>query len=137
MSTVIRPEVSKKNEYYIDRHRFYELKHYCMQYKSWKKDLDAINLYPAIALDRISYQTDTVDSVLRLVEAREYYTNRIYILKEIAVKADPIIGPCVLEGIITNTSYEKLKTRIDIPCCKDIYYTVYRKFFWLLDKVRK
>ena len=137
MSTVIRPEVSKKNEYYIDRHRFYELKHYCMQYKSWKRDLDAINLYPTIALDRISYQTDTVDSVLRLVEAREYYTNRIYILKEIAVKADPIIGPCVLEGIITNTSYEKLKTRIDIPCCKDIYYELYRRFFWLLDKVRK
>lgn len=137
MSTVIRPEVSKKNEYYIDRHRFYELKHYCMQYKSWKKDLDAINLYPTRALDRIAYRSDTSDPVLKLVEAREYYAKRIYILEEVARQADPIIGPCVLEGIVTNTSYEKLRARIDIPCCKDIYYTIYRRFFWLLDKVRK
>ena len=37
MSTVIRPELSKNNEYWIPRQRFYELKHFCLQYPSWKK----------------------------------------------------------------------------------------------------
>lgn len=28
MATTIRPEVSKKNPYYLDRNRYYELKHF-------------------------------------------------------------------------------------------------------------
>ena len=137
MGTVIRPEVSKKNEFYIDRHRYYELKHYCLQYRSWEKDLQTINLYPRQALDRIAYHPESIDPVLKLVEARMYYTHRINQLKVIAEEIDPVIGPCVLEGVTTNTSYEKLRAWIDIPCCKDYYYTVYRKFFWLLDRYRK
>lgn len=33
MSTTIRPEVSEKNQYWIEKHRYYELKHFCLQYK--------------------------------------------------------------------------------------------------------
>lgn len=28
MSTTIRPELSEKNQYWIDKHRYYELKHF-------------------------------------------------------------------------------------------------------------
>ena len=37
MATVLRPELSSKNKYYIDKHRYYELKHFCLQYTEWKK----------------------------------------------------------------------------------------------------
>lgn len=37
MGTTIRPEISKKNRYWIDKHRYYELKHFCLQYPTWKK----------------------------------------------------------------------------------------------------
>ena len=37
MATVIRAEISEKNKYWIDKHRHYELKHFCLQYPSWKK----------------------------------------------------------------------------------------------------
>lgn len=43
MATLIRPELSLNNKYWIDRHRFYELKHFCLQYKSWKKSYEALN----------------------------------------------------------------------------------------------
>ena len=33
-------------------------------------------------------------------------------------------------------SYDILKARLNIPCCKDVYYNLYRRFFWLLNKVR-
>ena len=45
MGTVIRPEVSSRNAYYISRHRHYELKHFCLQYPEWKRayrDLDGL-----------------------------------------------------------------------------------------------
>lgn len=32
MATVIRPEISPKNKYWISKHRHYELKHFCLQY---------------------------------------------------------------------------------------------------------
>lgn len=45
MGTTIRPEISKKNRYWIDKHRYYELKYFCLQYPTWKKahsSLDSI-----------------------------------------------------------------------------------------------
>lgn len=36
MGTTIRPELSEKNPYWIERHRYYELKHFCLQYPIWK-----------------------------------------------------------------------------------------------------
>ena len=37
--------------------------------------------------------------------------------------------PALTEGL----SYEKMAP----PCCKEVWYTAYRRFFWLLDKARK
>lgn len=34
-------------------------------------------------------------------------------------------------------SYTYLRTMLDIPCGKGRYYNLRRKFFWILDKVRK
>ena len=33
--TAIHPELSPKSRYWIDRHRYYELKHFCLQYPLW------------------------------------------------------------------------------------------------------
>lgn len=44
MATTIRPELSEKNPYWIEKHRYYELKHFCLQYPIWQKQysLDTI-----------------------------------------------------------------------------------------------
>ena len=50
MATTIRPELSEKNPYWIERHRYYELKHFCLQYPIWKKAyaaLDGLSRRPA------------------------------------------------------------------------------------------
>ena len=59
MATTIRPELSEKNPYWIERHRYYELKHFCLQYPIWKKAyaaLDGLTLKtePAMALSFLS-----------------------------------------------------------------------------------
>lgn len=32
MGTTLRAELSEKNPYWIEKHRYYELKHFCLQY---------------------------------------------------------------------------------------------------------
>lgn len=136
MGTVIRGEISKRNEYYIDKHRFYELKHYCLQYPLWKRMLNAICVYPVQKTDGSIFSSTVSNPTLDLAEKRLYYTDRIKMLEQVAMEADPIIGPCVLYGVTKGVSYDILRMRMDVPCGKDFYYAIYRKFFWLLDKVR-
>ena len=33
--------------------------------------------------------------------------------------------------------FEKLNARERIPCSRDAWYAMYRRFFWLLDRARK
>ena len=50
MATKVRPEISEKNPYFIERERYYELKHFCRQYPIWKKAyraLDGLSRRPA------------------------------------------------------------------------------------------
>jgi len=39
----------------------------------------------------------------------------------------------LIKGVTQGLGYYDL----GIPCCKDVYYQLYRRFFWLLDKARK
>ena len=45
------------------------------------------------------------------------------------------INPCKLVSFVAG-GREELKAKKNIPCGKEMYYELYRKFFWLLDKRR-
>ena len=40
MATILRPELSPKNKYHIDKHRYYELKQYLMVESCTTKDIE-------------------------------------------------------------------------------------------------
>lgn len=136
MSTVIRADISKKNKYYIDKHRYYELKHFCLQYPSWKKKL--INFDYMLRRDTdISVDSNQVsDPTERMVEVRDLYLTRTEIIETAAIATDRFLGPYILEGVTNGLSYEKLNARKQIPCNKDTYYQLYRKFFFILNDIR-
>lgn len=46
MSTLIRPELSETNRYWIEKHRYYELKHFCLQYPLWRHAYNSLIDYP-------------------------------------------------------------------------------------------
>lgn len=129
-----RPELSEKNPYWIPKERYYELKHFCLQYTTWKKMLAAMNAYPRIRYLEVS--DGQPDPVGRMVEHRERYFRLVKVIEDSAMETDRVIGKDILRGVISGCSYEVLNTRQAIPCCKDIYYELYRKFFWILDKKR-
>lgn len=51
MATTIRPELSEKNPYWIEKHRYYELKHFCLQYPIWRKAYASLNGFSSKPID--------------------------------------------------------------------------------------
>lgn len=138
MSTTLRAELSEKNEYWISRHRYYELKHFCLQYPEWKRAytmLSGLQRRGNMETERV--QTSAIgDPTERCVEEREIYSRRMSTVEEAAAAADKALQIYILRGVTEGRAYDNLKMVMDIPCCKDTYYDRYRKFFWILDKYR-
>jgi hypothetical protein len=139
MATVIRPELSIKNKYYIDKHRHYELKHFCLQYPDWKKsytELDTSNVGLS-SFENTPSGNLPGDPTARRALAKAQLTERIEMVESIAREADHYLWQYILKAVTENLSYTYLKTKLGIPCGKDMYYDRYRKFFWLLSAARK
>lgn len=141
MSTTIKPEVSNKNKYWIDRHRYYELKHFVLQYPLWKeklKDLDGYNEFSSPLINAYVRDGERYYSHVEAVAInRAFYSDRVKMVDEAAACTDPLLGPYILKGILNGLSYDKMNARGPLPCARDRYYNLYRKFFWLLSKARK
>lgn len=138
MATVIRPEVSKKNKYWIDKHRHYELKHFCLQYPTWKRAyLDSLDCDISMSMiDGAKHRDGVYDPTSTRVATRTYYSNRMAVIEQVAKDADKYLWYYILRAVTEGLSYTYLKTKLDIPCGKDMYYDRYRRFFWLLSEVR-
>lgn len=139
MGTTIRPELSKKNKYYIEKHRYYELKHFCLQYPTWKKaylSLDGLAKKPS-NYEMFIKQINHSDPTAKCVETRMFYSDRMDMLNRVAFNTDDVLGSYILQAVINGLSYDILKAKLEIPCCKDVYYDLYRRFFWLLSVERK
>lgn len=46
-------------------------------------------------------------------------------------------GNYIFKAVTDGVSYVWLNMHTDIPCGKDMFYDRYRRFFWLLDGVRR
>ncbi len=127
MSTLIRAEMSAKNKYYISKHRYYELKHYCLQYPEWMEEWRSITGYT----DGLIFDPTSAAAI-----KRDLLTARMKQIESIAFATDDSIGDYIFEAVTTEKTYTYFKTVKNIPCGKDFFYERYRRFFWLLDRVR-
>lgn len=138
MGTTIRPELSKKNKYWIEKHRYYELKHFCLQYPIWKQAyvaLDGLSKRPN-DLSRLQKTNTISDPTAKCAEAKLYYLDRISMIENSANEVAPELSNYIIKAVTEGLSYENLKTRLNIPCSRDSYYELYRRFFWILDNAR-
>lgn len=138
MATKIRPEISSKNKYWISKHRHYELKHFCLQYPTWKRTyaaIDELSMSPPM-VERTSSSGRPGDPTANCVLRKAYYLERISLIEKIAREADRDLYLYILKAVTEDLSYTYLKTRLEIPCGRDMYYDRYRKFFWLLSEAR-
>jgi hypothetical protein len=138
MATVIRAQISEKNKYYIDKHRYYELKHFCLQYSEWKKAYVSCNdaIIFASCFEKEPSSNIPSDITAKYGMMKAHYDRRIKLIENTAMEADDFLYPYILKAVTEGLSYTYLKTKLDIPCGRDMYYDRYRKFFWLLSESR-
>ena len=138
MTTNIRPEISEKNKYWIDRHRHYELKHFCLQYPAWKKSYNVYNelCLPSSSFERRSSTNIPSDLTGKYAILRAQYAEKINLIESVALEADEDLYVYILRAVTEGLSYTYLKTVHNIPCSRDTYYDRYRRFFWILNKSR-
>ena len=101
MSTTIRPELSEKNKYWIDRHRYYELKHFCLQYPTWKKayrTLDGMSKRPNDhpILSKLNVVSDPT---ARCAVTKAYLAERIAMIEDVAEDTDEELASYILHGV--------------------------------------
>ena len=125
MSTVIRPEVAKSNPYHISKHRYYELKHFCLQYPEWKKEYDSIIFEMDLGHD------PTGEKAVRRKVLSTWIT-----MVESCARSCGDLSRFIFLAVTEGRSYTNLRTLYDIPCCKGVYYEAYRRFWWELSKRR-
>lgn len=132
-----KPELSKKNPYYIPKRRYYELKNFCLQYPDWKKALAQINGWESNyhEISGIIRGSVPESSTERQAMVRAYYSAHIDLVEDCAAKLDRTIAPYVLKGVTEGVCYDALRAN-GCPCCRELYYEYYRYFFWLLSKER-
>ena len=139
MATVIRAEISVKNRYWIDKHRHYELKHFCLQYPEWKRMYATIGIPSMSSSMTEKFQSNNMygDPTASYAIKKAYYSDRIGLVERAALEADRYLHKYILKAVTEGLSYTYLKTKLGIPCGKDMYYDRYRKFFWILSNIRE
>mgnify|MGYP007122035188 CR=1 FL=1 len=133
----MRTSVSVNSKYYISKHRFLELRHFCLQYREWKKAI----LEPIKATRRplnapVSHSNKVYDETSMLASKRAEMGLYLQMVERTCYEADSVIGKWILIGVTEGASFDTLKAKYEIPCERNMYYDRFRKFFWLLDKKR-
>lgn len=119
-----RTELSKNNQFWISKHRYYELKHFCLQYREWQE------LYLRAVSQTLNEKDDPTGEYAALAADLEYAMS---LVERTAMNTDTVIGPFIFEHATKGSNYNKLRTVNNIPCGKDLFYTLCQKFFWLLS----
>lgn len=136
MDELLKPELSKTNPYWIERHRYYELKHFCLQYPTWIKELENVSYISGTRMDLSDDIYAPFKPVESAAERRERYLKNISLIKKAAELADKLLSRYLLEHVTQGLTYEKLNAGMRIPCNREEYYRLYRRFFWILSMLK-
>lgn len=142
MSTDIRPAISKRNKWYIDKERYYELLHFCRQYPIWKKRLILLsaisphsnNLSPLnLSSLSLSFFSPTESLAMELASL----SSKIDLIDTACNLTDDFLAPYILKSVTEGASFNSLSLIDGMPASRDTFYDRYRKFFYILSGLRQ
>lgn len=130
----LKPELSTKNKYWLPKHRYYELRHFCLQYPDWK------NLYSRLEFKMTGnpeVQTrgrTPGDPTGQLASMRADCARNIDLVERTAKAADETLAKWILKAVTEDIPFTALNLLNEIPCGKDMFYDRFRRFYWLLSQ---
>ena len=98
MRNDMRPELSQKNPYWIGKHRYYELKHFCLQYPIWKKArlaLDGLSRRPADLQVFVSCGQVKGDPTERCAQSRIFFGERMEMVEQVQNPQNQVSVICI------------------------------------------
>lgn len=124
------------SKYNLSKHRFMELMHFCLQYEDWKR---ALNNLATIKSPEISDMPKgrglTTDVTAELGIKRAELEHNCMLIEDAARAADESLYEYIIYAVThEDVTYKYLSTVKHIPCSRNTWYAVRRKFYYMLDK---
>ena len=127
------------DKYSIDRDAYYELKYFCRQYFTFKRELEDLTLLrsclpsPEIGNDgKAGFMPisagATSDPTIRAVLWREKLLEKMRMIEQSAIETDAALYPYILSSVTTRKTFDEVAP----PCGRNQFYQARRKFFYLL-----
>ena len=115
----MRAVVSKKNRNWMPKHRYYELKHFCLQYHDWIRQYNDVSIKGGM--------DPTGDEAIRLAKLRE----RIDAIDQSIDICPKELRYAIKEHVTRGRPYESL----EVFCCRTAFYAICREFYGYLEKI--
>ena len=127
--------LSEKSKYYLPKETFLTVVHYCKQYPLWDEELSAMtDTSKAITYDqdRVQVSQDS-DPTSELAIRRAGISKKKDMVDDTAKRVAGRIWKWLLLGVCYDYPYYYLAEH-GIPCGKDLYYKLRRRFYYEISK---
>ena len=118
----------KLDKYGISRYAYRELLNVCLQYPDKKLQFEGMYGPRAVKLTGMPGGGDVSDPTAQTAIRTERLRDDVEAIEAAAKEADEAIAPYILRNVTTGMSWE----RMDVPCGINQFYTLRRKFFYIL-----
>ena len=128
---------SYTGKYTLSKSEYLSAKYYALRYKEWKTEMDlATDTNRAITYDGDIVQgSGTGNPTEQLAIRRAELEHKIRNIVDTAKEADPTMSKYILLYVTEeDMTFEKLKRISGIPCEKNLFYRIRRKYYYLLAK---
>lgn len=129
---MIQSSLSSRNPYKLPKHRFLELRHYCLQYPEWKKRYLVADRYLAAVKATGEFDDPIGDTASYMAEL----SRNIKMVENAAVRADEYLAPFLMKAVTEGLSFDQMAAFETIYCGRNMFYDRYRRFFYILDLMK-
>ena len=127
----VRARFSRRSKYYVPKHIFMLVYHYCLNYGDWQAEHDTrIGLCRGGGDNSGGVGDPTAAQAIRLADLYE----RIALIEQTAQEVEPSLHPWLLRYVTTEAlTFDRLKAE-GMPCERKMFYDRRRKFYWLMSQ---
>lgn len=130
----------------INKHRYYELQHMCLQYQEWKDMLRYLEPSVHSSQDGNGSHGNSTSSTENLAIKRKMISDKCELIENVAREVGIVNGPngeidiseYILKAVTNEgITYRYLDQVMNIPVGKNLFYERRRKFFYILAEKYK
>ncbi len=123
----------KLDKYGISKHKYRELKNFCLQYREKIAERNSYYGISAVQITGMPKGASKDDATFNKVMRASKLSDDIELLEQTARAADAALFQYIISNVADNIPYEQMNNP---PCGRRQFYEARRKFFYLLSQKR-